>query len=48
MNISTIFTSTVWQISCAHEQKAHGQDAAVGDVDRRGYGGQQKGSISIL
>ena len=36
--------TTLYQASCAHEQKAHGLQCAivqVGMVDGRGYNGQQ-------
>ena len=33
------------RLGCAHEQNAHD---LVGTVDRRGYGGQQKGTIVTL
>ena len=39
-----LYQSYTWQPSCVHEHNGHAL-CIVGTVDRRGYGGQQKGTI---
>ena len=49
IDIDDLYQSYAWPlpVSCVHEQKAV-CICIVGTVDRRGYGGQQKGTIVTL